>query len=417
MLHHIALLQSINLWITTLVALCYAYQLFYLVIPFLRRQKAHAPARQHRYAILIAARNEEKVLPFLLDSIAQQDYPREDVAVYVIADNCTDGTAACARAKGARVFERFNTRQVGKGYALHDLLACIEAEGGLTRYDAFLVFDADNLLESDYITQINRTFSDGYNVVCGYRNSKNFGSNWVSAGHAVWYLHDSAHMNQSRMLLGTSCGVSGTGFGFTRETLERCGGWNFFTLTEDFEFNTYCATHGIKIGYCPDAMLYDEQPTSFRQSWRQRTRWTHGGLQIAGRYSRDMLRGIFRLDGSSYACFELFTLSFWGYGTSALVMGFSSLITLLTLRGAGIPLMLLSSAASGYLSMLMVGLLTVLPQWRRIRATPWQKIGDAFAFPLFIITSIPITITALFRKFQWLPIEHKVAVPVSKLQK
>ena len=130
----------------------------------------------------------------------------------MLADNCTDDTAARARQAGARVYERQNTRQVGKGYALQFLLEQIDATCGLDSFDAFLVFDADNVLCPDFVTQINKVCADGYDVFSGYRNTKNFGTNLVSAGHALWFLHNCEHLNAARMALGNPCTVSGTGF-------------------------------------------------------------------------------------------------------------------------------------------------------------------------------------------------------------
>ncbi|MFR1754582.1 MAG: glycosyltransferase family 2 protein [Oscillospiraceae bacterium] len=416
-MNHMAWLQLVTWLLVALTGICYLYQVVYLIIPFFVKPRPHQSARLHRYAILIAARNEEAVLPHLLDSIAAQDYPAELLTTFVVADNCTDRTAQVAQDRGARVFVRNNRTQVGKGYALHFLLDKLQQTEGLDRFDAFLVFDADNLLQPDYVTEINRTCSDGYEAFCGYRNTKNFGSSWVSAGYALWYLHDSVHLNQSRMLLGTSCAVSGTGFGFTRQLLERCGGWSFFTLTEDIEFNTWCATRGVRIGYCPSAMVFDEQPISFRQSWRQRTRWTQGGLQVSIRYAGDLLRGLARGGRTAYASFETATLSLWGYGMSALSCSLTLLTTFLASRWLGLASMLLASLVSVYLSLLAVALLTTVTQWRKIHATTRQKIGYSFTFPFFMMTFFPIAVTAVFRKFQWQPIAHTVAVGVESLSR
>ena len=412
----LSVIRILSCILVALTSICYFYQVVYLVVPFFRKRRPHKTAIPHRYAILIAARNEEAVLPHLLDSIAAQDYPAELVTVYVVADNCTDKTAEVAQSHGAKVFVRFNRSQVGKGYALNYLLEQIHKTGGLERYDAFLIFDADNLLKSDYITQINRICSDGFEAFCGYRNTKNFGCNWISQGYALWYLHDSVHLNQSRMLLGTTCAVSGTGFGFTRQLLERCGGWNFFTLTEDIEFNTWCATRGVRIGYCHDAIIYDEQPISFRQSWRQRTRWTQGGLQVSVRYAKDLLKGLLRGGRIGYASFETATLSLWGYGMSAMSFGMTLLFAFLTERWLGIGQALLLALVGTYISMFAMGALTLTTEWRRIRATTRQKIASAFAFPLFMITFVPIALTAVFRKFQWQPIAHTAAISANQLQ-
>lgn len=216
--------------LAVVVTVMFLYQPLYLVIPLLfHRKKPQGEAPKRRFAILIAARNEEAVLPHLLDSIKAQDYPEELITTYVVADNCTDKTAKLAREHGAVVFERFNKVQVGKGYALDYLLTQLKEQNLLENHDAFMIFDADNLLLPNYFTEMNKTCAQGYDAFCGYRNTKNFGTNWISAGYGIWYLHDSTHLNQSRSIIGANCAVNGTGFGFTRELLERMGGWKFFT--------------------------------------------------------------------------------------------------------------------------------------------------------------------------------------------
>lgn len=412
-----SILHPISLFLVALTTLCYLYQVVYLVLPFFLKRKPHKLPKATRYAVLIAARNEEAVLPHLLDSIAAQDYPKSLVTTYVIADNCTDRTAEVAQAHGARVFVRFNKTQVGKGYALNYLLEQIRLSGELEDYDAFLIFDADNLLEPDYITNINRVASDGCDAFCGYRNSKNFGSNWLSAGYGLWYLHDSTHMNRSRMLLGTTCAVSGTGFGFTRQLLEKMGGWNFFTLTEDIEFSAWCATRGVRVGYCHDAILYDEQPTSFRVSVKQRTRWVQGGMQVSVRYALDLLKGLFKGGWTSYASFETATMSLWGYGMAIISFGVSLLVTFLAGRWMGLAQAILVALLSAYLSLFAIGALTLATEHKRIKATFWQKVGSMFAFPIFMMSYAPIAMTALFRKFQWAPIEHTVAISTAQMQR
>ena len=410
-------LRSISAVLMVLTSVCYLYQIVYLILPLIKKQRPHRSEKRHRYAILIAARNEEAVLPHLLDSIRAQDYPAELITTYVVADNCIDRTVEVARAGGARVYARYNRKEVGKGYALNFLLEQIEKNDGLDSYDAFLIFDADNLLLPDYVTQINKICSDGYEAFCGYRNSKNFGTNWISQGYGLWYLHDSCHLNQSRMLIGTTCAVNGTGFGFTRRLLERMGGWKFFTLTEDIEFNTWCATRGVRIGYCRDAVVFDEQPEKFSQSWRQRTRWTQGGLQVSVRYAKDLLRGLFKGGWTSYASFETATLSLWGYGMGVICGGMTMLVTFLAEQWLGLGRAILLALAGTYGSMFAIGALTLITEWKRIRAATGQKIRSLFAFPLFMMTFVPIALTAVFRKFQWQPIAHTVAISTGELQK
>ena len=410
------ILNLVSRGLFVLLGVCFFYQVVYLIVPLLLRERPHGPVKQNRYAVLIAARNEEAVLPYLLESIRAQDYPNALVSVYVVADNCTDRTADVAAAGGAIVYRRLDTEHVGKGYALDYLLQRIEAAGTLSQYDAFLVFDADNLLCPDYITNINRVCSDGYDAFCGFRNSKNYAKNWLSAGSALWYLHDSAHLNASRMLLGNMCAVSGTGFGFTRELLARCGGWKFFTLTEDIEFNSFCAANGVKIGFSRGAMVYDEQPETLRQSWRQRERWVQGGVQVSLRYTGRLLRGLGRRR-TAWACFETLTLGLWGALLGAVSFGVSLAWVMVSHGARGALPVLALGAAQAYGSLFFVGLLTTVSCWKRIDATPAQKIGYCFTFPLFLFTYIPIALGALVRKRQWKPIEHHVAVPVGAMRR
>lgn len=268
---------------------CFAYQIIYLIAPYIKKEQPHKPLQLHRYAVLIAARNEENVLGELLDSIHAQNYPSELVDIYVVADNCTDSTAEVAYAHGAYVYERFNRIQVGKGYALKYLLDQISLSDNLEDYDGFFIFDADNLLDENYIAEMNKTFNDGYDAVTSYRNSKNFGDNWISHGYGLWFLHEAQFLNRGRMRTGNSCMVSGTGYMISRELIEKNDGWKFFLLTEDIEFTADCIANGVKIGYCEHAEFFDEQPTKFSVSWHQRMRWVKGYFQVYKKYGRQLL--------------------------------------------------------------------------------------------------------------------------------
>lgn len=401
------LLQWMNELLALAVCLCFAYRLIYIPVRLLRRDRPHQKTRLHHYAVLIAARNESAVIGDLLDTIRAQDYPSDHITTFVVADNCTDNTAAVARAHGAVVWERRDRSRIGKGYALNFLLRHIHHIYG-DRFDGYFVFDADNLLDPHYISEMNRSFSDGYPILTSYRNSKNYGDNWVSAGYSLWFLQESEYLNHARMLLGVSCMVSGTGFLFSREVLHRHGGWNCFLLTEDIEFSVRSILAGERIGYCPNAILYDEQPVRFRQSWRQRMRWAKGMLQVGARYGTDLVRGIWKK-----GCFSCFDAGMTVL--PAVLLTLAGTVINLVLIGlalwAGAPLLyalreLFGAFMGAYGSLLALGALTTLTEWKRIRATSMQKVFYMFTFPLFMMTWLPISIAALFRKVEWTPIEH-----------
>lgn len=207
--------KLINFIISIVFIVCYTYQFLYILVPFVVKDKRKAEAKGHRYAVLISARNEEAVIGNLIESIKRQNYDGGLVTTFVVADNCTDETARVAAEAGAIVFERFDTANVGKGYALNYLLRRIDELFPERPFDAYFVFDADNVLEENYIEEMNKVFSQGYEIVTSYRNSKNFGDNWISSGYALWFLRESQFLNHARMKLGTSCAVSGTGFMFS----------------------------------------------------------------------------------------------------------------------------------------------------------------------------------------------------------
>lgn len=410
-------LQAVAFCLAVFFALVYFYQTFYLILPFLKRPRKLTVSKRLRYAVLIAARNEEMVLPHLLDSIKAQDYPQELIDIYVVADNCTDNTARVASEHGATVFTRFNKKFIGKGYALNHLLSQIKSHIGWDKYDEFMIFDADNLLEPDYFSKINMLPSNGYQAFCGYRNTKNYGTNWLTSGYALWYLHESSHLNRSRAILDTGCFVNGTGFGFSRQLLEQLGGWHFFTLTEDLEFNNYCASNGIKIGYCYDAILYDEQPLTFTQSWKQRTRWVKGGMQVSLKYIHSLFRGFGHNIWQNHTCFELISISFWALCIGTASALFSTIVTALSLPVHIFMIYLGIVGTLAYLTVCLLGFWTLVHEWKRIRATPKEKILSIFTFPLFLVTYVPITVNAVVTKCKWEPIAHTVAISAKDLMK
>lgn len=389
---------------------CYFYQYLYIPIAFIRRRFPHKSPAMHTYAALICARNESAVIGNLIDSIKNQTYPRGHITIFVIADNCTDNTADIARGCGAVVYERFNSELVGKGYALNTLLESIKRDYGWDKFDGYFIFDADNVLEPDYIEQMNKTFSDGYRVITSYRNSKNYGDNWISAGYALWFLREARYLNHPRMTIHSSCAVSGTGFLFSREILEEAGGWNFFLLTEDIEFSVYNVLRGEKIGYCPDAVLYDEQPTTLRQSWRQRIRWARGYMQVIRKYGLKLLRGIF--GKNCISCFDMamnimpaVVLAFVAFFMNAGMMIYRICTSYYDDFGdiAGSVAELLWRL---FAVIFIIGAVTTISEWKKIHTTPAKKILYMFTFPLYMSTYLPIAFAAMFVKPGWKPIAH-----------
>ncbi len=396
----------------------YLYQVAYLAIGLLcRGRKKSRPARLRRYAALISARNEEGVIAELIESLKRQSYPAHLLDIYVVADNCTDDTALAARRAGATVYRRFNFVEVGKGYALDFLLKKLMEEGRFDCYEGFFVFDADNIVDPNFVYEMNRTFDAGnFAAVTSYRNSKNFGENWITAGYSLWFLREARFVNAARMALGLSCHVSGTGFLISADVLREKGGWPYHLLTEDLEFSAQCAAEGKRIGYCGDAVIYDEQPTSFRQSWDQRLRWSKGFYQVDGRYGPALLRGMLQGGRKGFSCYDILLTITPGVLLTAAGAVLQGAVALACLSAPVYIIKRILDLTTGWLwsglvgfygGMLLYGLLTVLSEWRHIKATPAQKLGYLVTFPLFMLTYIPVTVAALFQKVEWKPIAHK----------
>lgn len=398
--------------IVVFFALCYSYQMFYLIWILVKKNRITTKSAPfHKIGIVISARNESAVIGALLDSINNQDYPCEFFHVYVVADNCTDQTAMVARSRGAAVFERFDSHKVGKGYALDFLFQKIL--GMHQGEEAFLILDADNILDRHYLREMNRTLSAGYRIITGYRNSKNYGSNWISAGYSLWFLRESKFLNQARMSLHTSCAVSGTGFMVTRDIVEKQNGWKYYLLTEDIQFSVDQILQGEKIGYCPSAILYDEQPVTWSQSWNQRLRWAKGFYQVLGRYGLSLVKTFFIK--RDFSCFDMLMMIFpaifltcLSIACYLLKIGYAALVVQSDIMLMRITADIMYTLINAYISMFVIGLITLCSEWKNIYCTSERKIRYIFTFPFFMLTYIPIALAAMFQKVEWKPIRHTV---------
>ena len=413
-----------NFIIWAFFTFAYLYQALYILVTWRRGTVKLPPAKKnHRYAFFIAAHNEESVIANLVRSIKEQDYPSELIDVFVVADACTDRTAKEARRAGAIVYERNDLARKGKSWVLDYGFDRILNEYP-DKYEAFFVFDADNLLSPGYVTEMNKLFDQGFLVGTSYRNSKNFDSSWVSSAYALWFLREAKFLNNSRMLCGTGCAISGSGWMVSSRIIQGMHGWDFHTLTEDIQFSTFCAANGIRIGYAP-AEFYDEQPLTFKASWTQRMRWTKGFYQVFFSYVGDLIHGVRKKRFGAYdmlmtiAPGNILTLVSAFVNTVYLVIGSLSHGFLATQNELSMAVgSLVMTFGSMYVTFFILAIITTISERDHIRVRKgrrWRIISNLFTFPLFMMTYIPINVAALFMKVEWVPTKHTVSMSMEDM--
>ncbi len=366
------------------------------------KDKPYLTNKKHKFMAIIPAHNEEKVVGNLIESLRQQNYPKELYDIYVIADNCTDSTAKVAKEAGAIVYERFDPDHKTKGYALQWFLKQKIEENA--DYDAFFVFDADNIVDKNFIVNMNKKLCQGEDVVQGYRDIKNPTDNWITAGYALfyWTMHRLYHL--ARYNIGLSPLLNGTGF-MVRFDVVKPNGWETETLTEDIEFSLKRIIQGKKLGWATDAIVYDEQPTSFKQSWSQRSRWTVGHMQCIKRYTVELFNSVrkhktlMNFDGFLYIV-----------GTTPMLVITMFLLIVNCLMYAGNAMSnfdffinILNYLIPTFILPIAIALIVLILEKKPIR----PMIKGLLCYPLFMGTWIVINIKCLFkRETSWQKIDH-----------
>lgn len=247
-----------------------------------------------KYGVIIGARNEERVIGRLIESILANEYPQDKVRIFVVAHNCTDATARIAREKGAIVYEYNNPTEKTVGYAYRHLVSKIEEDYGVETFDGFFIINADNVLSRNYISRMNDAFlaNDREKVITSYRNSANFDSNYMSCLYGLFFIAACRFEARGRTFFGCSTRVSGTGYLLNAKLLK--DGWEYVTLTEDWEFTADRIARGSKIYYCDEAEFFDEQPTTVKLMLRQRLRWARGHTIVFFTRFKKLMRSLFR---------------------------------------------------------------------------------------------------------------------------
>ncbi len=360
--------------------------------------------RPPEVAILIAARDESAVIGGLLKSIRKQTVKVEPEDVYVIVETLDDPTVKICRQYGNTVILREDLSKQRKGYALNEAVRQILAKG--KRYDAYFIFDADNILSEDYLEQMLKIYEQGYEIATGYRNSKNGNANVIAAVSSLTFSMINVMSNRKRVAHGANIIFSGTGYYIVGDLIEEWQGWPFVSLTEDYELSLYATLHSLTTYYNEEAVFFDEQPTKYRQTVAQRVRWIKGYFSARKKYI-PLIRA--KKHGNNYGSLikEKIGVRPAIYAILGVIAIMIGVVLELSLAGKAVDIL---GAIPGILAGVYVLLMLLTAEMIRrekLDLTPGSKIKAVLFNPIYLVTYIPCAVKALLKKdVSWTKIKH-----------
>lgn len=365
----------------------------------IRRRAIPRSDRKLRFAVLICARNEANVIRAPIKSILMSPYPKDRREVIVIADNCTDETAARAREAGATVWEKTEPSR-GKGDVLAWGLEKVRASGG---YDAVAVFDADNIVSAEWFDAMNDALCSGERIVTGRRQSSNATANLISGWYTVYWDLMNELSNRVRTNLGLSAKLTGTGFAFMLDILGP-EGWKTRTMVEDVEFTVISNIAGRRVTYVPEAEYADEQPVTVRHMWRQLCRWETGCWQVIGHYFVPWVKAMCRRP--SFRLFDSFFALLTGMSVAFIML--QAMITVGVRIAMGYsPLIAFGYFFGWVVFVSIIGWITAVCAVSLSNRRRRPTLGAVFTFPVFsFVLSATAIVTLVFPTRTWKPIPH-----------
>ncbi len=233
------------------------------------------------------AHDEQAGIAETLLSLAAMHYPADRMTIVVVADNCTDATAAVAREHGAAVLERTDPSRRGKGHALAWALERLDEVAPEAK--AVLMVDADCHADPALAAAVAARLSAGARAVqCDYVVSNPGESSASALRYAAFALVNTVRP-AGKEALGLSCGLLGTGMAFDRELL-RSHPWDAFSLAEDAEYHLRLVEAGERVRFAGEAAVRSPMPTTHAASESQQARWEGGRMELARRWAPRMLR-------------------------------------------------------------------------------------------------------------------------------
>ena len=368
-------------------------------------------------AVLIPARDESKVISNLIDSIEKQTFKIDSKDIYIIVESKKDKTVDIAKERNINIIYRKKlTNRRRKGYALDDAIKEILRKK--KHYDAYFIFDADNILDRNYFKEMVKSYKKGYDIGIGYRNTKNGNSSIFSACSSLTFSMINTFSNNYKMKHNLTLTVSGTGFYIKGKILEELGGYPFNSLTEDYEFTLYATLNDLTSTYNMKAKYFDEQPTDYNTTIKQRTRWVKGYFDSRRKYY-PLLKNKAELKDNNYPSVYITLVGVKPY--VLLVISVILYLANLTYRIISnsivkvevytLLLQFLVIVLAIYIVLLIFTGILLIKEKDNLRLNRKMKIKSLFFNPLFLASYVKCLYLALKNKdLAWEKIEHTVNI-------
>ena len=330
-----ALMGIMSVWLMFLLV----YQLVISVFGFRKNTKNYQDFEpQLRFLVLVPAHNEEVVVADIVNNLKQMQYPKELYDFYILADNCEDHTAAVVREMGANVIESFKESEnapTGKPIVLQKALKNLGDYH--KKYDMVMFFDADNLIDPNMFSEVNSQYlsNDGdVDIIQCYLGAKNK-KGLIAFFYYITYTITNRFFQYAKSRLGINSVIGGTGFAVAADYLHQRGGWTSMSLTEDFELQIEATCDGKRILWNHNVRIYDEKPTRFRASLRQRIRWAQGHWFVTFKNTPKLLRAFKdrRISFKEFLSTFLYMYSLTPHVILALNLVFTIVLSALEWRG------------------------------------------------------------------------------------
>lgn len=380
-------------------AIVYLYFLASLsLMPQKNRSRSQEPTT--KFAIIIPAHNEVTVIKNTLESIRRLNYPKGLYETIVIADNCDDETAQVVKEYGVCCFERIDKKRKGKGFVLQWAFDHLKAEKKFADYDAFVIIDADTIMDPDFLRAMDSRIAGGEMAIQGYYDVINPEVSPMASLSYFGFVISRNLRFKGRTRMGWSNNLLGNGMCFSREVIDRFG-WGATSIVEDIEYAVMLHLNGIKVSFAPEAKIFAEIPTTFNQSRIQRSRWDIGKFQIRNRYLVKLLKEAIRTRDISYldTAMELVIPPFSLFVILAFVL--FGLFIAISYNGLDALAVIWFTIVSAIIAYVMIGLLIAKAKWKTYR--------NLIHAPLFVFWRVKTVIWGyVFRVGkQWIKTERK----------